>query len=193
MDCCLYWARSRDQCLQFSSKRRDGNGLQWIIILDATPPTHEYRYPSAITTNPVAYREHAYNTRQSRAIPSRRALSPITSLLNDVNKRDAGPPMTSVYSRSPLHLINMQSTQRPSRRRTTRHLFNDEDEPPAKRSKLEENTAANGGSKQANGKASAPKAKRPKRGTWTVDLKELWTRSGVSAGGGIEVLLGSLY
>ncbi|RDI88200.1 hypothetical protein Vi05172_g2136 [Venturia inaequalis] len=57
----------------------------------------------------------------------------------------------------------MQSTQRPSRRRTTRHLFNDEDEPPAKRSKLEENTAVNGASKQVNGKASAPKAKRPKR------------------------------
>ncbi|TID18715.1 hypothetical protein E2P81_ATG05697 [Venturia nashicola] len=57
----------------------------------------------------------------------------------------------------------MQSTQRPSRRRTTRHLFNDEDEPPAKRSKVEENTAANAGSKQANGKVQVPKAKRPKR------------------------------
>ncbi|QDS77368.1 hypothetical protein FKW77_005632 [Venturia effusa] len=137
---------------------------QWLIILDATPPTNEYRYPSAITTEPVACRKHPHNTLKSRAFQlSSRLVAADFTHTHDINKRDAGPPMTSVYSRSPLHLINMQSTQRPSRRRTTRHLFNDEDEPPAKRSKLEENTAANGGPKQANGKAPASKVKRPKR------------------------------
>lgn len=137
------------------------------FIIPSSPQQHHhprYRYPSAITTAPIACPENKLCTRQSRANSSRRALSPPTTTLHlDVNIRDAGLPMTSVYSRSPLQLINMQSTQRPSRRRTTRHLFNDEEEPPAKRSKLEGNTAANGTGKQANGKAPAPRAKRQKR------------------------------
>jgi hypothetical protein len=136
------------------------------FIISSSPQQHHhprYRYPSAITTAPIACPESKHCTRQSRANLSRRALSPpITTLHLDVNIRDADLLMTSVYSRSPLQLINMQSTQRPSRRRTTRHLFNDEEEPPAKRSKIEGNTA-NGTDKQANGKALAPRAKRQKR------------------------------
>lgn len=40
-------------------RHSEGNGFHPSTVFDATPPTHEYRYPSAITTESVAYREHA--------------------------------------------------------------------------------------------------------------------------------------
>jgi hypothetical protein len=124
----------------------------------------QYRYPSTITNFSIACLEQPNNSRQSRTFSSQRAVvaSIPTPHLN-AKTRDVELSMTALYSRSPLQVITMQSTQRPTRRKTTRHLFDDEDEPPAKRSKLDANTAVNGASKQASAKAPAPKPKKAKK------------------------------
>jgi hypothetical protein len=78
--------------------------------------------------------------------------------------RDAGPSMTALYSRSPLQLLTMSSSQRPTRRKT-RHTFDDDEEPPAKRPKADIATTSNGAAKSVNGKPKTAAPKRSKAGT----------------------------
>ncbi|KAF2432479.1 hypothetical protein EJ08DRAFT_609293 [Tothia fuscella] len=70
--------------------------------------------------------------------------------------------MTTLYSRSPLQLLSMSTSQRPATRRKTRHTFDDEEEPPAKKSKIDNAANANGVSKTAPAKSNGAAKKRSK-------------------------------
>lgn len=59
--------------------------------------------------------------------------------------------MTTFEPRPPLQTLGMASSQRPSRRRSARNVFDDDDAPPAKRAKTDENQV-NGHINRAGGR-----------------------------------------
>jgi hypothetical protein len=64
----------------------------------------------------------------------------------------------------------MSAAQRQSRRKTTRQFFDDDGEPPAKRSKVEALAVANGVSKQVSGKITAAKPRKARTGVFLLRL-----------------------
>lgn len=78
--------------------------------------------------------------------------------------RDKSPPMTAVHSRAPLEVLSMSAAQRPQARRKTARQFLDEDEePPAKRSKVESVPTSNGVTKATSSKGVASRPKKAKK------------------------------
>ena len=77
------------------------------------------------------------------------------------------PSMTVLLSRSPLQTLSMASTQRPTRRRSARHAFEDEEalDVAAKRTRTETNGA---GKTAASAKANGMAAKKAKAGEWVL-------------------------
>jgi len=75
--------------------------------------------------------------------------------------------MTVLLSRSPLQTLSMTSTQRPTRRRSARHAFEDEEAPAmaAKRTRTETNEV---GKAAASVKTDGPAAKKAKAGEWIL-------------------------
>ncbi|KAF2838087.1 hypothetical protein M501DRAFT_936475 [Patellaria atrata CBS 101060] len=71
--------------------------------------------------------------------------------------------MTATFARSPLQVLNMASTQRPTRRRSARHAFDEEEVTivPVKRSRMEKEN--NVGAK-VNGKANGATGRKAKAG-----------------------------
>jgi len=77
------------------------------------------------------------------------------------------PSMTALLSRSPLQTLSMISTQRPTRRRSARHAFEDEEAPDVavKRTRTETNGA---GKTAASAKMSGAATKKAKAGEWIL-------------------------
>lgn len=71
--------------------------------------------------------------------------------------------MTEVLTRQPLEQLSMASSQRGTRRRSSRGADGDDDAPPAKKAKVDD--TARGTVKQVNGRKNATTSKQRKDGT----------------------------
>lgn len=137
------------------------------LILHTTTTLCARQQPD-ITTPSAHCADTALSIRQllDNATPSRLcrvAKSP--PILRPYNTtRDHWPSMTAVHSRAPLEVLSMSAAQRPSRRKTMRQFFDDDEEPPAKRSRVEPVAVSNATSKQIPGKSAAAKAKKARTG-----------------------------
>jgi hypothetical protein len=119
---------------------------------------------SSVTTIPIA-RSATSNKKATIAHNSRHLAfsNRLHPPHQPMTTRDAGPPMTTLYSRSPLQPLTMSSSQRPTRRKT-RHTFDDDEAPPAKRSKVDVAAVSTGAVKSVNGKTKSVASKRSKAG-----------------------------
>jgi len=128
----------------------------------ATATAYHYQQRSLrfLPTHRTAYNELNTDSR------SRTGTSPDVARTTTERSRgrDKSPPMTAVHTRAPLEVLSMSAAQRPQAwRKTARQFLDEDDEPPAKRSKVESVPTSNGATKATASRSVASRPKKAKK------------------------------